>query len=374
MKISYINGICVKNDAISASVRSEILALSALRGVSCRFYTYRCDYPELPFKIVDAPKDILGDGYFWDSDIVVFHFGIYAPLFDVIFATPKNAKKLVVFHNVTPKKFLPESTHPTLEKSYRQMSNMAFADHVLCVSGENLKVLRESGVETPASVIPLGVEMAFYAPTSKPSSGDGRLRVAFVGRLVKSKGPLELTAALAGVLERDASLRIRFDAVGNIGFSDPAVVAAFREELVVLRRRFGIRFEGTLQGDASDELKHRILSDADLFVLPTYHEGFCVPVLEAYSGGCVVVTYDNSNLPSVVGDIGTLVATGDVAALTDAIVELGERMLSESWRQSGYAGYLERVKSHLSPFSPERVYAAHRELICNLTGQTLSVG
>ena len=63
-----------------------------------------------------------------------------------------------------------------------------------------------------------------------------------------------------------------------------------------------------MSGIDDTELGQLYLS-ADLFVLPSYHEGYCVPVVEALFAGCPV-TYDAGNLPFASGGLGALVPTG----------------------------------------------------------------
>lgn len=41
---------------------------------------------------------------------------------------------------------------------------------------------------------------------------------------------------------------------------------------------------------------------ADIFVFPSYYEGFGLPLLEAMACGCPVITTDRSSMPEVVGD------------------------------------------------------------------------
>lgn len=52
------------------------------------------------------------------------------------------------------------------------------------------------------------------------------------------------------------------------------------------------------------------------------YEGFGLPAIEAMASGAPVIAYDNSSLPEVIGDGGTLVADGDVGALAAAMQSL----------------------------------------------------
>ena len=354
MKISYINGLCIKNDAISNSIRDELHWLKPHYDV--RFFAYSCDNPDLPFTRVSCEADILFDAHFQQSELVVFHFGIFYPLFNVLLAAPKQTKKVVVFHNVTPKEHAPASAHDVIERSLVQMSNIAFADHVACDSGTNLDVLRQAGIKTPATVLPLAVHNEMDCPATKPGFSDGTTRIAFVGRFVQSKGPDEVLKAVQEVLQCRPDDRVILDMIGNLNFSDVEVVASVRSLMKTMKSTYGSRLTVNLHGDASEEVKIRVLTQADIFILPTRHEGFCVTIVEALTAACRVITYDNSNTPSISGGLAELVPTGDVNALSQALVRTVEQVRSMAWTANGgYQAYCEKATAHVSQFRVEHV-------------------
>jgi glycosyltransferase involved in cell wall biosynthesis len=354
MKIAYVNSICHRYDAISNAIHDEIDWLTQA-GHEVRLFAYSCQFDNLPCTIVNNEGEVALHPFFQQCDAAVFHFGVYYPLFNLLPVVPRRARRLVVFHNVTPKAVAPLASHRLIDLSFGQMNNIAFADHAICDSQTNLEVLRAVGVNVPATVLPLAVHCAPAVPADKPSFHDGIVRVAFIGRLVASKGPLDLLAALEHLLDADPALRMRLDMVANLHFSDHIVADAVRARLDDLLARFGPRLDACLEASASEACKLRILRDADLFALPTRHEGFCVPVLEAFASGCEVICYDNSNLPSICGGLGELVPTGDIAALTRAIAAVVAQSSAPAWRQGGYAAAVRAKQVHLSQFSVENV-------------------
>lgn len=368
MKISYVNGICVRNDAISNDIRDEMRALWAAGIDDIRLFSYRCDYDDLSAKNVSESRDVAFDSHFLESDVIVFHFGIFYPLFDLLALAPVRARKLVVFHNVTPKELVKRKDREVIDKSFAQMTNIAWADHVVCKSELNLEVLRDAGVRTPATVLPLAIHAPAPPPDRKPSFTDDVIRIAFVGRFVKPKGPEELLAALKQVRLPNEHCALRIDFVGNTAFSDAEVLRNVRDAIDGLNNDAEARITAEIHGDADDVTKNAILRDADVFVLPTYHEGFGVPIVEAIAAGCHVVAYDNSNTPSVAGGLGTLVPTGDVVALRDALSGVLEKVSAAEWRggPQGYSAYVVRARAHAGKFAPEKVARDFVELVTRL--------
>ncbi|XYJ11334.1 glycosyltransferase family 4 protein [Telluria sp. B2] len=367
MKISYVNGICLNNDAISNSIRDEVIWLSEAHDV--RLYTYACDNPALPARIVTDVRDIVFDPHFQSSDLVVFHFGVFYPLFDLLPVVPRNALRMVVFHNITPRQFVASADHSLIDKSFVQMSNMTFADHVVCVSQVNLDVLRQAGVHVPATVLPLALHARPALPEAKPSFEDGILRFVFVGRFVRSKGPAELLEALTQVLEARPALRAQLDLIGNLRFSDQTVLAEMNTLIECLHTQFGARVQVNLHGSAPEQLKTDCLAQADIFVLPSYHEGFCVPILEALASGCRVIAYDNSNIPHISGGLATLVPSGDKHQLATAMGEVADTCAASAWRagdSDSYATFAGRAAAYVAQFNPHSTKQRFLRLIGRL--------
>ena len=62
-------------------------------------------------------------------------------------------------------------------------------------------------------------------------------------------------------------------------------------------------------GHASDATVAAAYAGADVLVVTSEHEGFCVPVVEAMAAGVPVVAFDQGAVPEVLGGAGVLVAT-----------------------------------------------------------------
>ncbi|RNA64286.1 glycosyltransferase family 1 protein [Prosthecochloris sp. ZM_2] len=90
-----------------------------------------------------------------------------------------------------------------------------------------------------------------------------------------------------------------------------------------------------LQNIPADDLA-RFYSNALLFIFPSFYEGFGLPVIEAMSCGCPVVTSDSTSLAEVASDAAMTVTPGDHEQLVHAIstmIDHDERR--RAYRQRG---------------------------------------
>jgi glycosyltransferase involved in cell wall biosynthesis len=62
-----------------------------------------------------------------------------------------------------------------------------------------------------------------------------------------------------------------------------------------------------------------LYTGAEVFVFPTWYEGFGLPVLEAMQCGCPVITSNTSSIPEVAGDAAIMLDPDDVAGLSESM-------------------------------------------------------
>ena len=190
---------------------------------------------------------------------------------------------------------------------------------------EDLDVLARLGVPSHKLVLlGNGVELERFHPRADEGSrrraradlgvdGDAVV-VGMVARLVWQKGFRELFAAADSIGERHPE--VVFVVVGG---SDPDKPDAIPPENLAAARRSGnIVFAGD-RGDMEN-----VYQAFDLFVLPSYREGFPRSAMEAAASGLPVIATDIRGCRQVVshGRSGLLVPVHDHARLTRAIEDL----------------------------------------------------
>jgi glycosyltransferase involved in cell wall biosynthesis len=89
-------------------------------------------------------------------------------------------------------------------------------------------------------------------------------------------------------------------------------------------------------GYVPDEAREGLYKGAALVVLPSFNEGFGLPVLEAMTAGVPVVAANRGAIPEVLGDAGLLVEPDDAEGLADAIERLlTQPMLGDTLQKRG---------------------------------------
>ena len=177
--------------------------------------------------------------------------------------------------------------------------------------------------EFPSSAVVKGI---IPGPRKRQRDGERRterggrpraetVRLLCVGSLVPRKGQDLLVEALAGL----GALNWHLDLIG--GERD----AAFAGRVRGLVETHGLAERVTFAGAVADEALERAYAEADLFVLPSHHEGYGMAIGEALRRGLPIVTSRAGAIPEVVGDGAMLLPPGDVNALSTALARLMSR-------------------------------------------------
>jgi len=137
-----------------------------------------------------------------------------------------------------------------------------------------------------------------------------------------------LLKALA--LLKTTGMPVRLIKVG--GASHPRYRAPFQQQVEAL----GLRDSIVLVGEVAEAHLPLFYSAADVFVLPSYVEGFGLTVLEAMACGTPVVCSKAGALPEVAGDAGLLVEPHDARGFAEAIATaLGDGELRHGLIEEG---------------------------------------
>jgi glycosyltransferase involved in cell wall biosynthesis len=154
--------------------------------------------------------------------------------------------------------------------------------------------------------------------------------VLMVGRVVPNKNHLLALQAFAEFLQQGG--RARLVIAGD------ATSPAYRDQIVCTAQRLGIAEQIFLTGKIrSDQLKALYLL-ADLLLVTSDHEGFCVPLLEAMRFHVPIVAVPRAAVPETAGPAACYAEHAhDLAAQMKTLRE--NRRLGEALRHAGRERY-----------------------------------
>jgi glycosyltransferase involved in cell wall biosynthesis len=321
LRVSVVVGVIAWRDAISNICLQQVDALTrhARRHgypLAVKVYTTSTQETEARIAPHTAVASIAADPHFLESDVAIYHFGIYTPLFDTIHLAGPMTRKIVCYYGITFPTLLNEDQREVMFYSYQQAVNLHVADRVLVTSSFLRCELARMGVPD-ARIIQIAPAIPFTIPATTPRRvRDEDLRLLYVGRFVRAKGVLDLLRAVAVFCDKTGQ-RIRLDLVGSKTFSDRHYI----DQLDEFVRDAGLADHVCFHFDAPTAHLVRLLGQAHVLVIPSYHEGYCVPVLEALACGCFVICSDAGALPETSNGLGRTFAVADANQLASRLEE-----------------------------------------------------
>ena len=192
------------------------------------------------------------------------------------------------------------------------------AQRVITTSQWTARTLAADGVPiSKLRVVEPGVDRRKPRGSSDPPAVAGAagphdiLNLLCVGTLTPRKGHAVLFEALNELRDRHWHLTC----AGSL-LRDPQHVAALQHQI----ERFSLRRRVSLLGDLDRDALERQYARADVFVLPSYLEGYGMALAEAVAFGLPVVSTTAGAIPETVpANASVLVAPGDSRALAKAL-------------------------------------------------------
>ena len=321
---------------------------------------------------------------------LLYQASIGSPVYDILAA--RTEPKLVNYHNITPAALLRDwepavayevALGRTQLARLAPQSRFAVAD-----SAFNESELHALGYEGTA-VVPLLIDMQSKSDEPDPDAGAMPWRVArsaragptcsTSGKISPHKAPHDLVKML-DVLRRTDDPAARLHLVGSpLGETYEPALRAFIDEL-------GLADAVHLPGSVSGAELEAYFRAADVFVMASDHEGFCVPLAEAMGHGVPIVAYGVTAVPETVGGAGLVLpdkAAVPFAAAVGRVLQdrraargpggrrpragrrLRPRRLHPPLRRAGAAGRRRRLNadgpcSHSPTFGPHHTVRADR--------------
>jgi len=220
-------------------------------------------------------------------------------------------RRVITVHDLTYKRYPELLQRETLHSLETHMGReIARADAIICVSESTRRDLLHYYEVDQSRVVTIHSGFGSIAEPV-PMEGLPPHYILFVSTIEPRKN-------LGVLLEAYAKLRETYDGslvvVGRVGWKSEEIVARLRDPRIV----------------HLDYLEPRLLADvyrrADVFVLPSWYEGFGFPLLEAMAHGVPAVAARTSSLPEIGGDAALFFDPRDARELAKQI----ERVIGDA--------------------------------------------
>ncbi len=266
------------------------------------------------------------------DNVLIHHFSIGSRASRVAYALPD--RMALVYHNITPPEYF-IGVHPLLVQlcfmGRRELR--AYVDRVSLALGDseyNRQELADAGFRETA-VLPVVPSFAHLDVPANPllaaQFDDEWVNLLFVGRVIPNK-KLEDAIRIFAAYKRKINPRSRLILVGSHAGFD--LYFAMLQQLVAQLRLPDVHF----MGHVSNEELTALYDVADVFLCASEHEGFCVPLVEAFHKRVPVLAHAATAVPATMDGGGVLYEDKDplhVARLIDALVgdaDLADRVLA----------------------------------------------
>jgi glycosyltransferase involved in cell wall biosynthesis len=276
-----------------AGYRSEIYALEAKGDLRTRAHPYR------------SYGGDTRNGAVTEDTWLLYHSSVGSPVANFVAQRPEPL--IVDYHNITPPAFFMRwepVVAGALSLGRRQLARFARTTRLgLADSTYNASELNDFGYARTA-VVPILLDITALdrvAPDAdvlehlRSASTRGGKAWLFVGRLAPNKAQHDVIKAFAAY-RRFHDPNGRLYLVG--GSSSHSYSTALEKFVDALDLRDAVEFTGAV----TDAALRAYYEAADVLVVCSEHEGFCVPLLEAMHRGLPIVAYGAAAVPETAGD------------------------------------------------------------------------
>ncbi len=255
------------------------------------------------------------------SNVVIFHFSIGSPVSKLFFRVPD--KKIMVYHNITPHTFFVDTHRILARECYKgRLEIKLFVDKVDLAVGDsefNRRELEALGYPR-TGVLPILMDLTRFDrpgdPVTRRLLGDGKTNILFVGRLIPNKRFEDLIKTFyfyRKYFNPESRLILAGDHRGE---------ERYLSAILELIGRLGLQ-DVHLAGHVDFSELLAFYEIADVYLSLSEHEGFGVPLLEAFHKRIPVVGFAAGAVAETMNGGGVVVTKKDfprLAALIDALV------------------------------------------------------
>ena len=233
-----------------------------------------------------------------------------------------KARTVVTIHDLAHEHY-PEFFHPLEAMRMKRLVRWTAgrADHILTVSEFSAAdISRRFGVPREKITVAYQAAAPDFRPRDKTQCQEHIARnygidspfVLYVGRIQARKNLPRLVEAYALLRKRGADTKLVI--VGKKDWQSELLMSKIKE--------LGMESSVIFPGFVPFNDLPLFYNAADVFVFPSFFEGFGLPVLESMASGVATITSLGSSLEEVAGDGALLVDPGNTGLIADALGKL----------------------------------------------------
>jgi glycosyltransferase involved in cell wall biosynthesis len=255
------------------------------------------------------------------GDLLIYHYSIYCGNYR--YYLESRGRKVLIYHNITPAGFY-ERFYPAAADLCRMgrdlIPELAVCDLALGDSDFNRRELVEAGFPAEKTgVLPINPPLDKLDGVEEDEGFsrrllDGKTNLLFVGRVVPNK-KVEDIVKLFYCYHRGINAASRLVVAGSL-------LNTYYSALLSLARRMGIGDRVHFLGKVSDSRLKSCYLHSHYYVSMSEHEGFCVPLLEAFHFDLPVLAYAAGAVPETMGGAGVLFTEKDFPLLAELLERL----------------------------------------------------
>ncbi len=315
-------------DAVSNQV-INLHHMLLMRGedsqIFSKYANHRVQHYRQPFEDLNVNEDV----------VLIHHFAGYSEIADEVIRL--RCYKIFAYHNVTPHTFFEEGTfiYNFCRKGRSQLRTIL--PHYNLSLGASLYNCRELEALGFKHCRELSIAVPSVSHENVCLESVAHLRQKsekiwlFLGRIARNKRQDLLVEVFSHYMKRYPNENHHLYLVGRYDEED-----SFYQTILSKINALNLENHITLSGKVEDELLSAYYQAADIFVCLSQHEGFCVPIVEAFNHQLPVVAYAGTAIEGTLGPSYGALKELDIELAAQKIHEvLSDTVLQDQLKQHG---------------------------------------
>lgn len=294
------------------------------------------------------------------GDLLIYHYGLYT--LSVRYYQVTRGQRILIYHNITPARHFRGWDHEQellCDVGRRILSSLIDCDLALGDSDFNRRELVAAGFpEEKTGVLPIFLPQEHFDTIPTDYHLLERLRdtdsVNFltVGRVVPNKA-IEDVIRIFYVYHNAINPHSRLYVVGS------RYLSAYDAALDALVMDLGLNGAVVFAGRVSNIALKTYYQVADLYLVASHHEGFCLPLVESMYFGVPILARKAAATPETLGEAGVLFTSLGY----EQVAEMAHLLVTDDALRRQV---IRKQKERLRELGPEQTEAALRQALARL--------